>query len=145
VTNDRDLVELADRLRTAVTRLSRVLRQQSATGLTPSMLSALATIDRHGPLTLGALGEHERIAPPSITKVVSKLTDEHLVTREQDPRDRRCTRVELTDEGRTLLRDTRARRRAWLTERLRELDEEEVATLTRAATTLEELTGPEDR
>lgn len=139
---DRELADLADRLRVTTTRLTRVLRQQSPTGLTPSMQSALATIDRHGPLTLGALGDHERVAPPSITKVATRLHDAGLITRERDPADRRCTRVELTDAGRSLLRDTRARRRAWLTRRLRDLDPDELDALDVAAAALERLTEP---
>ena len=64
---------MAGRLRLSATRLARRLRQQADTGLSPSQLSALATIRTHGPLTLGALAEHERVAPPSVTKVVAKL------------------------------------------------------------------------
>ena len=43
-------LELAPRLRLAVTRLARRLRQESGEGLTPSQNSALASIDRHGGL-----------------------------------------------------------------------------------------------
>ena len=65
--------ELAARLRLSATRLARRLRQEADAGLTPSQLSALAVIEREGPLTLGALADHEKVAPPSITKVVAKL------------------------------------------------------------------------
>ena len=68
-----DTAAMAARLRLSATRLARRLRQESGAGLSPSQQSALAVIANHGPLTLGALAEHERVAPPSITKVVSKL------------------------------------------------------------------------
>jgi DNA-binding MarR family transcriptional regulator len=81
--------EIAASLRLSTTRLARRLRQESDTGLSPSQLSALAVIENHGPLTLGALADHERIAPPSITKVVTKLEADGLVTRTPCPDDRR--------------------------------------------------------
>ena len=50
----------------------------------------LAAIDVHGTLTLGELAAIEQVAPPTITKVVSKLEDDGLVAREADPADRRA-------------------------------------------------------
>src|SRR6266446_3570880 len=81
--------EIAARLRLSATRLARLLRQQSA----------LAVIANHGPLTLGALAEHERVAPPSITKVVTKLEADGLVIRSPDPGDRRVCRVAISPQG----------------------------------------------
>ena len=77
--------ELAARLRLSATRLARRLRQEADAGLTPSQLSALAVIEREGPLTLGALADQEKVAPPSITKVVAKLESIGLVARAVDP------------------------------------------------------------
>jgi DNA-binding MarR family transcriptional regulator len=113
--------ELAARLRLSATRLARRLRQEADAGLTPSQLSALAVIEREGPLTLGALAEQERVAPPSITKVVAKLESIGLVARAVDAGDRRFVRVALTDAGRALLEESRQRKTAWLTGRIREL------------------------
>ena len=48
-------LDLATRLRLAITRLNRRLRRQSGAQLTPSQASALSSIDRLGPLTLGEL------------------------------------------------------------------------------------------
>ena len=114
--------EIAARLRLSTTRLARQLRQESGAGLTPSQLSALAVISNHGPLTLGALAEHERVAPPSITKVVTKLEADGLVTRAADPGDRRIARVAISSRGAALLAESRRRKTAWLTARIRELD-----------------------
>ena len=105
---------MADRLRLSATRLARRLRQESGTDLTPSQLSALAAIDRHGPLTLGALAEVERVAPPSVTKAVTKLEAEGLVARRTDGADRRVAWVSLTPAGATRLARIRKRRSVWL-------------------------------
>ena len=62
---------MASRLRLAVTRLHRRLRQQSSGDLTPSQASALASIDRLGSPTLGELAARESVQPPSLTRIVA--------------------------------------------------------------------------
>src|SRR5919202_550611 len=131
--------EIASRLRLSATRLARRLRQESGAGLSPSQQSALAVISNHGPLTLGALAEHERVAPPSITKVVSKLESDGLVTRSPDPDDRRVCRVTISAAGEALLEESRRRKTAWLTERITELDADRQRRLADALDVLDEL------
>jgi DNA-binding MarR family transcriptional regulator len=133
--------EIASRLRLSATRLARRLRQESGAGLSPSQQSALAVISNHGPLTLGALAEHERVAPPSITKVVSKLECDGLVTRTPDPADRRVCRVAISPEGADLLEESRRRKTAWLTARINELDLDRQQRLADALDVLDELTS----
>jgi DNA-binding MarR family transcriptional regulator len=132
--------EIASRLRLSATRLARLLRQQADAGLTPSQLSALAVIDNHGPLTLGELAEHERVAPPSITKVVTKLEADGLVSRTTDPDDRRVARVMTTAAGVALIAESRRRKTAWLTGRINELDADQERRLVEALDVLDELT-----
>jgi len=131
--------DIAARLRLSATRLARRLRQESGAGLSPSQQSALAVIANHGPLTLGALAEHERVAPPSITKVVSKLECDGLVTRAPDPADRRVCRVAISPEGTALLEESRRRKTAWLAARIDELDAESRRRLADALDVLDEL------
>jgi DNA-binding MarR family transcriptional regulator len=138
---DVDIAEAAARLRLSATRLARRLRQEAGSGLTPSQLSALAVIHHRGPLTLGALAELERVAPPSVTKVVAKLEADGLVARRTDPADRRVSRVETTAAGRSLVAETRRRKTTWLAARVAELDEHQRARLVAALDALEELTG----
>ncbi len=138
------VAEMAARLRLSSTRLARRLRQQAGTGHTPSQLSALATVERHGPLTLGTLAEHERVAPPSITKLLAKLEADGLVERATDPDDRRVQRVSITKAGRDLMAESRRRRTTWLTARIRELPPEEQARLADALDVLDHLTTQDD-
>jgi DNA-binding MarR family transcriptional regulator len=133
--------EIASRLRLSATRLARRLRQESGAGLSPSQQSALAVIFNHGPLTLGALAEHERVAPPSITKVVSKLESDGLVIRTPDPVDRRVCRVAISPEGESLLEESRRRKTLWLTARITDLDPERQRRLADALDVLDELTS----
>lgn len=138
-----DTAEMAGRLRLSATRLARQLRQQADFGLTPSQLSALATVLRHGPLTLGELSTRERVAPPSVTRVVSKLEDDGLVQRCPDPSDRRITRVSITGAGAELVSATRRRKDAWLSARIQELDADQRARLADALDVLDSLTTEE--
>lgn len=130
---DLDTVALAAQLRLAVTRLARQLRQTADTDLSPTQASVLASVFLHGPVSLGELAELERVASPTITKVVGLLHDRGLISKATDPADRRFVRVALTAEGEALLERNRARKNAWLARRLRELDPDEIERL--AATT----------
>ncbi len=91
--------ELAARLRMAVTRLHRRLRQQAAGGLTPSQASALVGVEHLGSPTLGALAARESVQPPTMTKVVGALEELGYVTRVTDPSDRRVARLTITPAG----------------------------------------------
>ncbi|MDQ4067970.1 MAG: MarR family transcriptional regulator [Actinomycetota bacterium] len=135
--------ELAARLRLAVSRLARRLRRESASDVTASQLSALYTIARLGPLTLGDLSAAEGVRPPTMTRVVASLERLGLVARTVDPADRRCARVAVTRRGGDLLEASRHRKDAFLASRLRALSSEERAVLEKAAEVLERLAGSE--
>jgi DNA-binding MarR family transcriptional regulator len=132
--------ELAARLRLTSTRLHRQLRREAGVDLTPSQISALAAIDNRGPLTLKALAEHEGVAPPSITKVLAMLEDDGLVARTADPDDRRVSYVSATKKGSALVAESRRRKTAWLTARIRHLSTDEQAKLADALDVLDTLT-----
>jgi len=137
-----DLAETAAALRHAVTRFFRAMRRQSDSGLTPSQLAALAPVGRCGPLPIGALAEAEGVGAPTATKVVDKLADAGLVERGADPDDRRVALVGLTNAGRHHLDAVRARRTAWLSERLGELSDDELASIVAATEVLDRLAAP---
>jgi DNA-binding MarR family transcriptional regulator len=126
--------ELAARLRVAVTRLNRKLRQQALAGLSPAQASALGTVNRLGSPTLGELAAAEQVQPPTATRLVTTLESAGLLARETDGVDRRVVRVRITAEGRRNLQRIRTLKNAFLTRRLAALDPAEAAhaeTLTR--------------
>jgi DNA-binding MarR family transcriptional regulator len=103
-------------------RLSRRMRQErDDVGLSATHLAALATLERHGPLPLGELAALEKVAPPSMTRVVARLTESGLVNRERHTGDRRQVLITITAQGRQLLAADRRRRDEWLSARLSEL------------------------
>ena len=126
--------ELAARLRVAVTRLNRKLRQQSLAGLSPAQASALGTVHRGDGLTLGEVAAAEQVQPPTATRLVSSLEDAGLVARVNDAVDRRVVRVQITAEGRRALERIRKLKNAYLRGRLSALEpseRESAETLTR--------------
>jgi DNA-binding MarR family transcriptional regulator len=131
---------LASELRTSLMRLVRRLRQMRAdTSLSLGQLSALGTLDRHGPMTPGDLAAHERVQPPSMTRVVNALEESGYVTRTKHPSDGRQVVVTLAPPGVQLLKEDRRRREAWLAQRLRDLSPEDRELLHRASEVIDKL------
>lgn len=144
---DTSLTDTAAQLRMGIVRTARRLRQEAAaeaTGLTPTSLSALATIDRHGPLTPSELAKLERVQRPTVTRTLGCLEREGLVARTPDPADGRSSLVSVNASGRERLRRLRGRKNAYLAKRMREMSAGDVATLERAAAILEGMLESED-
>jgi DNA-binding MarR family transcriptional regulator len=131
---------LTGALRDAVGRLTRRMRQErTLTDLSLGQLAALRSLDRHGPMTPTELAAHEKVQPPSMTKIVARLEEQGFVTRTPDPSDGRQVVVAASPAGRALLADDRRRKDAWLAQRLRTLDADEVGALRAALPVLEKL------
>src|SRR4051794_34272908 len=141
---DIPLSERAAHLRTAIVRTARRLRQEAAaetSGLTPTSVAALATIERHGPMTPSEIAAIERVKRPTITRTLACLEREGLIDRSQDPTDKRSALVAVNGTGRERLRRLRKRKNAYLARRMRDLIDEEGETLGRAAEILERVRG----
>jgi len=133
-----DAERTADRLHSAAIHLLRRLRREDAkSGLSAPRLSALSVLVFGGPLTLGELANAEQVRPPTMTRLVTALEADGLVTREPDASDGRLTRIRATPNGRTLLLRGRARRVAALTAEVRALAPDEREVLDAAVTVLE--------
>jgi DNA-binding MarR family transcriptional regulator len=139
-----DTAALAARLRLGVTRLARRLRQEAEAGITPSMLSALSSAERRGPLTMRDLCAAEQVQPPTMTRIVAALLEAGLVVREADPVDGRVAWVRVSPEGRRLLARSRRRKEAYLAKALGAIDPHELEHLVTAADVLERLTALDD-
>ena len=144
MTTTRSAPRLASQLRVSVARLARRLRQEGShdENATPSQLTALATLYRDGPMTLGELAAAERVKPPSMTRVVAALEERGLIRRDHSSNDARVVHVSATDEGRRAHEEYRKRRDAWLCRQLKELSEEEREVLVKASDILDRLAEP---
>lgn len=133
---------LSSTLRISVMRLARRLRSQrpeALDALPASQVAALATLERRGTLALHELAAHEKVKPPSMTRIVAQLERRGLVVRETHPTDRRQVLFAATAQGRTLIKEDRRRRDAWLAKRLKELSPAERQALRAALPVLEKL------
>jgi DNA-binding MarR family transcriptional regulator len=143
---DRATLQHADaaaRLRLAITRLNRQLRQQSVGDLTLSQWSALVTVELHGPLRIGDIADREGVSAPTATRLTASLEERGLVQRETDSTDRRSSYVSITEHGRRQLEWARQVRTAKLAQRLAELSDNEVRQLLDVIPLLETLAAEE--
>ena len=136
---------LATAMRISISRLARRLRVErlglggTETVLSDIQLAALAALARHDSMTPGELAEHEKVQPPSMTRVIAVLEERGLVKREPHATDRRQVVLTVTDEGRDVVQRVRRRREAWLAQRLQELTPDERQILRAAAPILEKI------
>ena len=135
---------LASALRLAVVRLNRRMRAQRAdTSVTLTQLAAMSTLDFRGPLTPGELAAHEKVQPPSMTRVLTALEERGLVARRPHPTDGRQVIVELTAAGKELCKDEVRMREAWLSRRVAELSPEDREVLRKAVEVINRLVESE--
>ena len=115
--------ETAERLRRAITRLNRRLRHSSLGGISPAQASMLVSVDKLKNPSLGDLALAEQLKPPSVTRIVQNMQEAGLINCVVDPDDRRCTRVQLSAQGRKEITAIRRRKTEFLEQQLLALDE----------------------
>ncbi|HJU72832.1 MAG TPA: MarR family transcriptional regulator [Gemmatimonadaceae bacterium] len=141
MTPPADPTALADRVHSAAIHLLRLLRKQdAATGITPSRLSALSVVVFAGPVTLGQLAQAEQVSAPTMTRLVVGLEKDGLIRRERDVTDARVVWIHPTAKGDRILREGRRRRVAELARALEQLSPREVAELDRGTQIIEQIT-----
>jgi DNA-binding MarR family transcriptional regulator len=127
------------RLRVAIARVSRRLRSHDLAGLTPTQLSALATVESAGPLRLGDLAAAERIAPSTLTRLVTALEELGYVQRCAVPGDARASTLSITSCGHAALERIRQETTVVLAHSLRTLPADQLTALAAALPALERL------
>jgi DNA-binding MarR family transcriptional regulator len=145
VTSPTTLVhaDAAARLRLAIARLNRQLRQQNVGELTLSQWSALVTVELHGPMRIGDVADREGVSAATATRLVASLEERGLLERATDDSDRRSSYVSLTSSGRAQLESVRKIRTAKLAQRLARLDPADVRRLIDVLPVLEALAAEE--
>ncbi|MDQ1541487.1 MAG: hypothetical protein QOH29_2213 [Actinomycetota bacterium] len=142
--NDRSDAETAARLRLVVARLARAVRQHGAAGLTPSQVSALATIEEFGPIRMSDLAAREMVGAPVATRVIASLEELGHVDRVDDPTDGRACLIAITEGGRATIGELWNERAAGLSGRIGRLTRAQLALLDQALPVLEVLARDTD-
>jgi DNA-binding MarR family transcriptional regulator len=127
------------RLRVAIARLSRRLRKHELAGLTPTQLAALSTVELSGPLRLGDLATAERVAPSTLTRLVSALEERGYVERRAVPGDARVWELIVTRSGHEVLDRIRQESTTMLADSLLTLSPDQLGALAAALPALERL------
>lgn len=135
-----DLRAAASDVRMATFRLARRLRAERAVDtMSDGQFAVLAALTVHGPHTLSALADRERVTSPSMNRTVNSLQESGYITRAPVDDDRRKVLVDLTDAGRNVVEETVRRRDAWLESALGELTGDERDLLAGAAEVMRKL------
>src|SRR5947209_13746013 len=137
--NFGDDQEVGAALRLVVGRLARQLRRHAVGGLTASQYSALATVERAGPIRLAALAEREGVSAPTLSRIVARLEQDRYVERRADPADGRSSLMAVTAAGRAALRKIRRERTALLARGLAALADDDRHAVAAALPALEHL------
>jgi DNA-binding MarR family transcriptional regulator len=135
-------LDTAARLRMAIGKLSRRLRPTPAAvaaGLTPTQISLLLNVARHGPIRMSDLAAAESINPTQLSRSVAYLVDIGAVERASDQGDRRAAWVKPTAGGRRLAEKIRRERTDALNVALADLAPDERRRIEAAVPALEQL------
>lgn len=145
-------IERAQRLTDVITRLRRALRSSIRTeypweSLPMAQVELLQTLAA-GPLRVGELAARQRLAPNTVSGLISKLLDAGFVDRQADPGDRRTARIALTKSGNQQLSDWQRAHERRLADALKSLSPADRDAVMRALPGLEQLaralsSGPE--
>jgi DNA-binding MarR family transcriptional regulator len=141
---DDEITDLAAHLRIVVGRLHRRIRIDGRESIPPLQLSALVTVEQHGPLRLSDLARREAVTAPTMSRVLSALDEQGLVVRAPDPQDARGVLITLSELGATRLAEVRTQRTALVARRLVRLDAAQLRTLVDAVPALEALLVDDD-
>jgi DNA-binding MarR family transcriptional regulator len=125
------------RLRLAILRLARRMKQTTASRFSPSQQSILAILDHYGPMSPGRLAEIEAVQPPSITRILGQLEDAGYVSRAPLKNNLRQVEVRLTEAGKLAAIEVHSGRDEWLASALGELSPDDQCTLLGAISSLE--------
>jgi DNA-binding MarR family transcriptional regulator len=108
--------------------------------MTPERLSALAVIEKRGPISVTGLADKERVRPATMSRMVSALVDEGFVRRSEDKQDGRGVLVSVTPKGRRTYQRAQQLRLQHLVTALSALSVDQLEAMRSLAAALERLT-----
>jgi DNA-binding MarR family transcriptional regulator len=132
--------EAIEDLKIALGRIVRRLRAEKADDqLGDTHSSVLILLTREGPRTLRELSDHARVTPPSMNQTINSLAAAGLVSRQEDPTDRRKVLLVATRAGKAFANETSRRRHEWLSQQLEGLSDVDSKALIRTTRILRQI------
>jgi DNA-binding MarR family transcriptional regulator len=121
------------RLHAAALHLLIFLRKEDeASGVTASRLSALSIIVFEGPIAPGDVARIQQVKAPTMTRLVAALEKQGLIKRSADPGDGRAVKLSATRKGKELMEAARMRRLVRLAGALEKIGSKKLARLAEA-------------
>lgn len=122
-------------------RASRLLRQHPFDAwmnlnITTAQLRSLFFIDNEGTTNFTRLAAALGVTSSNVTGIVEHLVEQELVSRTENPEDRRVLLLSVTEKGKALLNSLRESRTKQMSEVLAHLSAEELSILARGFTIL---------
>jgi DNA-binding MarR family transcriptional regulator len=105
--------------------MSDFVRFAREAGLSMQQFSALLILQHRGAQGVSDLGEHLGVSSAAASQMIDRLVQQGLLSRDEDPSDRRVRQVALTARGKELIDKSMQARRAWIDGLARVLTPEE--------------------
>ena len=142
-TTTATLEHLQDTMTQTLGRLMHLWMQASRRffkerGLSTGQAMVLRHLYYRGPCTVSGMAAQMEISNPAASQFLDRLVEIGLVTREENPQDRRQKRITLTPRGRALVEEAQRVQQQWLQNLLSSLSPEEIVHLQRAFEILKE-------
>ncbi len=120
-------------------RVNMMLRQHRPEvwmelSVTVAQLKSLFFIANEGSTNFRRLAAALGVTPSNVTGIIDRLVEQGLVSRRENPEDRRVMLLEATEKGKMLLADLRESRTGYLSEALANLSPQELSVVARGLT-----------
>jgi MarR family transcriptional regulator for hemolysin len=129
----REILDVAPQI---MCHIRSQMRSRRTPDLTVPQFRALSFVNRKPDSSLSDVAKHLGLALPSTSKLVDELLKKGLLTREEQPEDRRRVKLAVTSKGLSILGACREGTLTALSEKLATLSDNERATITAAMQTL---------
>ncbi len=107
--------------------MNNLMQFTKSRGISMTQMGALRHIHYRGSCNISDISSEMGISNPASSQLLDRLVQLELISRHENPQDRRNKQLVMTDKGRQFLLDTLPTRQPWLTELAASLSSEEKA------------------
>ncbi len=119
-------------------------RAEKKTGITGPQLWAIKTISQEAPITVSDIARRMYLHPATVVGILDRLEKQRLVERIRSTEDRRVVKVELTAQGRALVRKSPEVSQGLLVTGLEKLGTDKLKNISQALAQMADILGAEN-